>query len=94
MQSRSIHFQQSLLCRPVVGELRSSRILEDPILKGNQSLQSILWDSTLTIEASMRAWQSVPIAVIPMDVESAKAIHTLELAEAVEGHFACTCNKL
>ena len=33
MQSRSIRFQQSLLCRLVVGELRSSRILEDPVLK-------------------------------------------------------------
>ena len=33
MQSRNIRFQQSLLCRPVVEELRSSRILEDPVLK-------------------------------------------------------------
>ena len=42
----------------------------------------------------MRARQSVLIAVISVDVESAKAIHTLKLAKAVERHFACTCNKL
>ena len=48
----------------------------------------------LTIEASMRARQSVLIAVIAMDVESAKAIHTFKLAEAVERHFAGTRNEL
>ena len=48
----------------------------------------------LTIEASMRARQSVLITVVPVDVESAKAIHTLKLAKTVERHFAGTCNKL
>lgn len=50
--------------------------------------------NVLTIEASMRARQSVLIPVITMNVESAKAIHTLELAKAVERHFAGTCNEL
>lgn len=50
--------------------------------------------NALTIEASMRARQSILIAVIPVDVESAKAIHTLKLAEAVERHFAGTGNEL
>ena len=48
----------------------------------------------LTIEASMRARQSVLIAIIPVDIEPAKAIHTLKLAKAIERHFAGTCNKL
>ena len=48
----------------------------------------------LTIEASMRARQSVLVAVIAMDVESTKAIHTLKLAKAVQRHFAGTCNEL
>ena len=50
--------------------------------------------NVLTIEASMRARQSVLIAVIPVDIESAKAVHALKLAKAIERHFARTCNKL
>ena len=48
----------------------------------------------LTIEASMRARQSVLVAIITMDVESAEAIHTLKLAKAVKRHFAGTGNEL
>lgn len=48
----------------------------------------------LTIEASMRARQPVLVAVIPMYVEPAKAIHTLKLAKAVERDFASTRNEL
>lgn len=48
----------------------------------------------LTIEASMRARQSVLVAVIAMDVESTKAIHTLKLAKAVKRNLAGTRNEL
>ena len=48
----------------------------------------------LTIEASMRARQSVLIAVIAMDVESTKAVHTFKLTKAVKRHFAGTRNEL
>ena len=48
----------------------------------------------LTIETSMRARQSVLISVVPVDVESAKAIHALKLPKPVEGHFTGTCNEL
>lgn len=56
----------------------------------------VLWGgvNVLTIEASMRARQPVLIAVVSMDVESAKAIHTLKLAKSVERHFAGTGNEL
>ena len=42
----------------------------------------------------MRARQSVFIAIIPMDVESAEAVHTLKLAKAIERHFAGTGDEL
>lgn len=48
----------------------------------------------LTIEASMRARQSVLVAVITMDIESTKTIHSLKLAEAVKRHLAGTRNEL
>ena len=48
----------------------------------------------LTIEASMRARQSIFVAIISVDVESAKAIHTLQLSKAVERHFPGTCDEL
>lgn len=50
--------------------------------------------TVLTIEASMRARQSVLIAVIPVDIESAKAIHAFKLAKTIERHFTGSCNEL
>ncbi len=48
----------------------------------------------LTVEARVRARQSILIAVIPVNVEPAEAIHSFKLAEAVKRHFASTCNEL
>lgn len=48
----------------------------------------------LTIEASMRARQSVLVAVIAVDIESTKAIHTLKLAKAIKRHLTGTCDEL
>lgn len=48
----------------------------------------------LTIEASVRAWQPILIAIITMNVESAEPIHTLELTEAVERYLTGTCDEL
>jgi len=38
----------------------------------------------------MRAWQTIFISVVTVDVESADTIHALELLEAVKGNFAGT----
>ena len=96
MRSRSIRFQPSWPCRLVVGGLRRSRILEDQVLKRESAtdISQARGVNKLTIEASVRARQPVLIAVIAVNVESAKAIHTLKLAKAVERHFASTCNEL
>lgn len=48
----------------------------------------------LTIEARMRTWQSIFVAVITMNVETTEPIHALKLAETVERHFASTGDKL
>ena len=95
MRSRNTRFQPSWLCRLAVGGLRSSHILEDQVLKRESATDFIFSETNvLTVEASMRARQSVLIAVIPVDVESTKAIHTLKLAKAVKRHFAGTSNEL
>ena len=48
----------------------------------------------LTVEACMRTWKSLLVAIIAMDVESTKAVHTLELSESVERYFASSCDEL
>jgi len=48
----------------------------------------------LTIEACMRARQSVLVAIIPMNIEPAETVHTLKLAETVKRHFGCTGHEL
>lgn len=48
----------------------------------------------LTIETSMRTRQPILIAVVAMDVEFTKAVHALELAEAIERHLTRTSNEL
>ena len=47
-----------------------------------------------TIKTSMRARQSVLVAVVPVNVEAAEAIHALKLTKAIEGDFAGACNEL
>lgn len=48
----------------------------------------------LTIEASMRTWQPVFVAVVSMDVEPTEPIHTLEFPETVERDLAGTGDEL
>jgi hypothetical protein len=42
----------------------------------------------------MRAWQTIFVAIVSMDIESAESIHTLELAEAIERYFGGTSDEL
>jgi hypothetical protein len=42
----------------------------------------------------VRAWQSILITIIAMDIESAETIHTLQLLETVERNFASSGNEL
>ena len=48
----------------------------------------------LTIEAGMRARESVFVTVVSMNVELAEAIHALELLEPIEGNLAGSGDKL
>lgn len=48
----------------------------------------------LTVEASMRAGKPVFVAIVPMDIEAAEAVHALELLEAVERNLAGTGHEL
>ena len=48
----------------------------------------------LTIEASMRTWQPVFVAVISMDIEPTEPIHTLELSKTIKRDLAGTGDEL
>jgi len=48
----------------------------------------------LTIETSVTAGQSLVGAKVAVDIELGKAVHALELFEAVERHFGCTSDEL
>ena len=48
----------------------------------------------LTIEASMRTWQPVFVAVVSMDIEPTESIHTLEFSETVKRDLAGTGDEL
>ena len=47
-----------------------------------------------TVEACMRAWKSVFVAIIPMDIESTEAIHALELLESIQRDFTRASDEL
>lgn len=94
-QTQSIHSQQSWQCKAAVEVIRSSRILGDQVLKwlSANALRSG-GRARLTVEACMRAWQSVFVPVITVDIKSAEAIHSLKLSKAVERHFAGSSDEL
>ena len=48
----------------------------------------------LTVETGMRCWQSILVAIVPVNVESADAVHSLKFLEAVEWDFARAGDKL
>jgi hypothetical protein len=48
----------------------------------------------LTVEACVRTWKSILIAIITVDVESAEAIHALKLLEPVKRDLAGSSDKL
>ena len=48
----------------------------------------------LTIKARVRAWKSILVAIITMDVESTEAVHALKLLEAIERYFTGSSNEL
>ena len=48
----------------------------------------------LTVEASMGAGETLLVAVVPVYVESADAVHALKFLEAVERHFGSSCHEL
>lgn len=48
----------------------------------------------LTVEARVRAWKSLLVAIITMNVESAEAVHTLQFFESVERHLAGSSHEL
>lgn len=48
----------------------------------------------LTIEACVRARKTVLVTVVPVDIEATDAVHTFEVLEAIEGHFASTSHEL
>lgn len=49
---------------------------------------------TLTVKASMRTRQPVLVAIVPVNIELAETIHSLQLLEAVQRHFARARDKL
>ncbi len=42
----------------------------------------------------MRAWKSILVAIITVDIELTEAVHALKLLEAVERYFASSCDEL
>ena len=42
----------------------------------------------------MRAWKSILVAVITVDIESTEAIHAFEFLEAVQRYLTGASNKL
>ena len=48
----------------------------------------------LTVEAGVRARQSLFVAIVTMDIEAANTVHTLQLLESVERNFRSTGDKL
>lgn len=48
----------------------------------------------LTVKARVRAWQTVLVPVVAMDVESIDSVHTLELLEAIKRHFTGSRDEL
>jgi hypothetical protein len=48
----------------------------------------------LTVEARVRTWKTILVAMITMDIETTVAIHALQLFESVKWDFAGTCDEL
>lgn len=95
MRTRSTRYQPSLQYTDVAGGPRSFHIQEDQALYARISFKNInAIGQKHTIEASVRAWQAVLVAIVSMDIEFAHAVHTLQLLEAVERDFASTCDEL
>jgi hypothetical protein len=42
----------------------------------------------------MRAWETILVAVITVDVETANSVHTLEFLKSIERHLTSTRNEL
>lgn len=59
---------------------------------------SATWDGRrperLTVETRVRAWKTILVAVVAMDVESADTVHTLKFLEAIERHFTGASDEL
>ena len=47
-----------------------------------------------TVETGMRAWQSVLISIVPMDIELAEAVHSFKFFKSVEWNFTGAGDKL
>lgn len=48
----------------------------------------------LTVEARVRTWKSILVAVITVDVESTEAVHAFQLLESVQGDLASSGDEL
>ena len=42
----------------------------------------------------MRTWETILVAVITVDVETAHSVHALEFLESIQRHLASTRNEL
>lgn len=95
MQSQSTRCQRSWQCKVAVEGTRSCHIREDQVLQEAVSCDAPLpSEKELTVEACMRTGQPIFIAIITVDIESAEAIHALELREAIKRHFAGSGDEL
>jgi len=59
-----------------------------------EDLVALVFGKIKLVEAGVRRWKPILVAVITVDIESTEAIHALQLLEAVERHLAGSSDEL
>jgi hypothetical protein len=73
----------------VLTTCRDSRVESFP-----EILIAVILRQIKLIEAGVTARQTILVAVVAVNVESTKAVHALQLFEAIEWHLRCASDKL